>query len=62
MSLMPGRYFVSVFVHRPHDPKKYLDLDRFFDFEVLPAPLPRGLLAYKTEHGIARFVSGCRVD
>ena len=61
MSLMPGRYSVSVFVYRPHDATKYLEADSFFDFEVLPAAVPRGLLAYTKEHGVARFVDGCRV-
>jgi hypothetical protein len=59
MSLMPGRYSVSVFVYRPHDPTKYLEADSFFEFEVLPALVPGGALPYTKEHGIARFVDGC---
>jgi lipopolysaccharide transport system ATP-binding protein len=59
MSLMPGRYSVSVFVYRPHDGTKYLEADSFFEFEVLPALIPGGMLAYTKEHGIARFVDGC---
>ncbi len=61
MSLMPGRYTVSVFVHRPHDATKYLEADSFFDFEVLPALVPGGLLPYTKDHGVARFVDGCRL-
>jgi lipopolysaccharide transport system ATP-binding protein len=59
MSLMPGRYSVSVFVYRPHDGTKYLEADGFFEFEVLPAVVPGGMLAYTKEHGVARFVEGC---
>ena len=62
MTLMPGRYFVSVLVHRPHDATKYLEADNFFDFEVLPAVLPGGLLPYTRSHGVARFVDGCRLE
>ena len=61
MSLMPGRYTVSVFVHRPHDATKYLEADSFFDFEVLPALVPGGMLPYTRDHGVARFVDGCRL-
>ena len=62
MSLMPGRYSVSILVHRPHDPQKYLEADNFFDFEVLSALVPGGLLPYTHSHGVARFVDGCRLD
>ena len=61
MSLMPGRYTVSIAVHRPHDATKYLEADSFFGFEVLPAVVPGGMLAYTESHGVARFVDGCRV-
>jgi homopolymeric O-antigen transport system ATP-binding protein len=61
MSLMPGRYTVSVFVHRPHDATKYLEADSCFEFEVLPALIPGGMLAYTKDHGVARFVDGCRL-
>lgn len=61
MSLMPGRYSVSILVHRPHDSTKYLEADSFFDFEVLPALVPGGMLPYSKEHGVARFVDGCTV-
>jgi hypothetical protein len=62
MSLMPGRYSVSIYVHKPHDGTRYLEAESFFDFEVLPALVPGGLLPYNEGHGIARFVDGCRVD
>jgi lipopolysaccharide transport system ATP-binding protein len=61
MSLMPGRYSLSVFVHRPHDATKYLEADSAFDFEVLPALVPGGLLPYTSSHGVARFVDACMV-
>ncbi|HUP08742.1 MAG TPA: ABC transporter ATP-binding protein [Caldimonas sp.] len=61
MSLMPGRYTVSIMVHRPHDATRYLDADSYFEFEVLPALVPGGLLPYTKDHGVARFVDGCRV-
>jgi len=61
MSLMPGRYTLSIMVHRPHDATRYLEADSFFDFEVLPALVPGGLLAYTKDHGVARFVDGCRL-
>ena len=59
MSLMPGRYTVSIYVHRPHDGTRYLEADSYFDFEVLPALVPGGLLPYTHSHGVARFVDGC---
>ena len=62
MSLMPGRYSVSVYVYRPHDGTKYFESDSAFSFEVLPALVPGGLSAYSAEHGTARFVDGCHVD
>jgi lipopolysaccharide transport system ATP-binding protein len=62
MTLMPGRYSVSIFVYRPHDSTKYMEAESFFDFEVYPAVVPGGLLAYTKEHGVARFVSGCRLE
>jgi lipopolysaccharide transport system ATP-binding protein len=62
MPLMPGRYSVSIMVHRPHDATRYLEADSFFDFEVLPALVPGGLLAYSKAHGVARFVDDCRVN
>ena len=61
MSLMPGRYSVSVFIYRPHDPTKYLEAEDFFAFEVLPTVLSGGMLAYTPDHGVARFVDGCRL-
>ena len=61
MSLMPGRYTVSILVHRPHDSTKYLEADNFFDFEVLPALVPGGMQPYSKNHGVARFVDGCSV-
>jgi hypothetical protein len=61
MSLMPGRYSVSVFVHRPHDATKYLEAESTFDFEVLPAAVPGGLFPYTSNHGVARFVDACVV-
>jgi lipopolysaccharide transport system ATP-binding protein len=61
MTLMPGRYTVSIFVYRPHDGTKYLEADSFFDFEVLPALVPGGMLAYTKDHGVARFVDGCEL-
>ena len=62
MSLMPGRYYVSVLVHRPHDPTKYLEADNVFDFQVLPALVPGGLLPYTENHGVARIVDGCWLE
>jgi len=59
MTLMPGRYTVSIMVHRPHDATKYLEADNYFHFEVLPALVPGVLLAYTHDHGVARFVDGC---
>ena len=61
MSLMPGRYTASLYVHRPHDGTKYLEADSFFDFEVLPALVPGGMLPYTSSHGVARFVDGCKL-
>jgi lipopolysaccharide transport system ATP-binding protein len=61
MSLLPGRYTVSVHVHRPHDATRYLEADSYFGFEVLPAVVPGGMLPYTKEHGVARFVEGCRL-
>jgi lipopolysaccharide transport system ATP-binding protein len=61
MSLMPGRYSVSVFVYRPHDPTRYLEAENCFEFEVFPAVTPGGLLAYTKDHGVTRFVSGCKL-
>lgn len=59
MSLMPGRYSVSILVHRPHDPHKYLEADAYFQFEVMSAVIPGGSWAYTPSHGLARFVDGC---
>jgi lipopolysaccharide transport system ATP-binding protein len=61
MTLMPGRYTVSIFVHRPHDPTKYLEADTFFEFEVLPAVVPGGMLPYTKDHGVTRFVDSCHL-
>ncbi len=61
MSLMPGRYSVSLYVYRPHDGTKYMEADSFFEFEVLPALVPGGQLPYTSEHGVARFVDGCEL-
>jgi hypothetical protein len=62
MSLMPGRYTVSIYVHRPHDGTRYLDAESYFDFEVLPALVPGGMLPYTHKHGVARFVDGCTLS
>ena len=59
MSLMPGRYSVSIFVYRPHDGTKYMEADSFFEFEVLEALIPDGTVPYSRHHGVARFVNGC---
>ena len=61
MVLLPGRYSVSVYVYRPHDNTKYLEADSYFDFEVLPALIPNGRSPYTRDHGVVRFVSGCRL-
>ena len=62
MSLMPGRYSVSIFVYRPHDGTKYMEADSFFEFEVLEALIPDGTVPYSRHHGVARFVNGCTVS
>ena len=59
MQLMPGQYSVSVYIYRPHDGTVYLEADSFFDFEVLPAVVPGGMLAYTHNHGVARIVDSC---
>lgn len=62
MTLMPGVYTVSIYVYRPHDPTQYLQADSFFEFEVFPAVLPGGMLAYTGDHGVARVVGGCQLE
>jgi lipopolysaccharide transport system ATP-binding protein len=62
MTLMPGRYAVNVYVHKPHDPTRYFEAESLFEFEVVPSPVPGGLLPYQSHHGITRFVAGCRVE
>jgi hypothetical protein len=61
MQLMPGQYSVSVYIYRPHDGQVYLEADSFFDFEVLPAVVPGGMLPYTHQHGVARIVNGCKL-
>jgi lipopolysaccharide transport system ATP-binding protein len=61
MQLMPGVYSVSVYIYRPHDGTVYLEADSFFDFEVLPAVVPGGMLAYTHNHGVARIVDSCQL-
>ena len=57
----PGRYSVSIYVYRPHDNTKYLEADTYLDFEVLPSLVPEGRSPYTRDHGIVRFVNGCRL-
>ena len=61
MQLMPGQYSVSVYIYRPHDGTVYLEADSFFDFEVMSAVVPGGMLAYTHNHGVARIVDGCKL-
>ena len=61
MQLMPGQYSVSVYIYRPHDGTVYLEADSFFDFEVLAAVVPGGMLAYTHNHGVARIVDSCKL-
>jgi lipopolysaccharide transport system ATP-binding protein len=58
MLLMPGRYFVSVFVFRPNDSTAYLEADGFTKFEVLPAVVRGGMWAYEHHHGLVRISDG----
>lgn len=62
MSLMPGRYSISVYVFRPSDGTAYLEAESFSDFEVLPAVVRNGMWPYLKLHGIARIADGCSIE
>jgi len=62
MSLMPGRYTISVYVFRPEDGTAFLEAEAFSDFEVLPAVVRNGMWPYQAHHGVARIADGVRLE
>ena len=63
--LMPGRYFLSVFVYRPYDSTTYLGAERVRPFEVAPAVVPGGMWPYGVEnrqHGLVRLADAVAME
>jgi lipopolysaccharide transport system ATP-binding protein len=58
LQLMPGRYFVSVYVYKPNDAIKYLEVEDALTFEVQPAVVRGGGRPYVREHGLVRIADG----
>jgi len=58
LQLIPGKYFVSVYIYKPNDATKYLEAEDALSFEVQPAIVHGGGRPYVREHGLVRITDG----
>jgi lipopolysaccharide transport system ATP-binding protein len=58
LQLLPGRYFVSVYIYKPNDAIKYLEAEDAMSFDVQSAVVRGGGRPYVREHGLVRIVDG----
>jgi lipopolysaccharide transport system ATP-binding protein len=61
LQLLPGKYWISVFVYRSNDFTVYLEVEDALMFEVCSAMLQGAVCAYRSDHGIVRICSGAQV-
>ncbi|MFT3781978.1 MAG: ABC transporter ATP-binding protein [Nibricoccus sp.] len=55
LRLFPGKYRADVFVFRPNDATRYLDVEGALSFEVHPGVIASGMWAYQSHHGYVRI-------
>ena len=61
LQLMPGTYYISLFVYRSNDPKCYFEAENALSFEVHPSIIQDAMWAYRHDHGIVRISNGCQI-
>lgn len=61
LQLMPGRYYISLFVYRSNDPKCYFEAENALNFEVHSSIIQDAMWAYRHDHGIVRISNGCQI-
>jgi lipopolysaccharide transport system ATP-binding protein len=58
LQLLPGRYYVSVYVYRSNDGTKYLEAEDALTFEAQPTIVHEAPYAYTKHHGVVRIADG----
>jgi len=55
LRLFPGKYRLDIFVFRPNDTTRYLEVEGALIFEVHPGVIADGMWPYQNHHGCARI-------
>jgi lipopolysaccharide transport system ATP-binding protein len=55
LRLFPGKYRIDIFIFRPNDTTRYLDIEGALTFEVHPGVIAGGMWPYQNHHGCVRI-------
>lgn len=59
LKILPGQYFMGLYIYRLGDAKPALFAENIFSFEVQPSMVNNASWAYRKEHGIVRLANKC---
>jgi lipopolysaccharide transport system ATP-binding protein len=62
LRLFPGKYKLDIFVFRPNDTTRYLDVEGALTFEVHPGVIAGGMWSYQSHHGCVRIADRVTVS